>query len=57
MKENKYDDPKFFAAYSRFPRSVYGLSAAREWPALQGTEADQSAAQPERKLARSRQGA
>ncbi len=35
MKENKYDDPRFFAAYSQFPRSVYGLSAAGEWPVLQ----------------------
>lgn len=35
MKENKYDDPAFFDAYSRFPRSVEGLSAAGEWHALQ----------------------
>lgn len=34
MKENKYDDDKFFEAYSRFPRSVSGLSAAGEWHAL-----------------------
>ena len=35
MKENKYDDEKFFAAYSRFPRSVDGLRAAGEWYELQ----------------------
>lgn len=35
MKENKYDDPAFFQAYRRFPRSVEGLSAAGEWPQLQ----------------------
>ncbi|NLW78129.1 MAG: class I SAM-dependent methyltransferase [Ruminococcaceae bacterium] len=35
MKENKYDDPAFFEAYSQFPRSVEGLSAAGEWQALQ----------------------
>ena len=31
MKENQYDEPRFFEAYSRFPRSVEGLSAAGEW--------------------------
>ena len=36
MKENKYDDASFFEKYSRFPRSVGGLDAAGEWPALQG---------------------
>ena len=35
MIENKYDNDTFFEKYSRFPRSVYGLSAAGEWPALQ----------------------
>ena len=35
MKQNKYDDEKFFDAYSRFPRSVEGLNAAGEWHALQ----------------------
>ena len=35
MKENKYDDPAFFEAYSHFPRSVEGLSAAGEWEAFQ----------------------
>ena len=31
MKENKYDDDEFFVQYSRFPRSVDGLSLAGEW--------------------------
>lgn len=31
MKENKYDDATFFAAYRQFPRSVEGLQAAGEW--------------------------
>lgn len=35
MKENKYDDETFFEQYSRFPRSVEGLSAAGEWHELQ----------------------
>lgn len=35
MKENKYDGPQFFEEYSRFPRSVEGLSAAGEWHELQ----------------------
>lgn len=34
MKENKYDNAQFFEAYSQFPRSVEGLSAAGEWPEL-----------------------
>lgn len=34
MKENKYDDESFFAAYSRMPRSVEGLRAAGEWHEL-----------------------
>lgn len=34
MRENKYDDEKFFDEYSRFPRSVEGLSAAGEWNEL-----------------------
>lgn len=34
MKENKYDDAVFFEAYSHFPRSVEGLSAAGEWHEL-----------------------
>lgn len=35
MKENKYDNEKFFQQYSRFPRSVEGLSAAGEWHEFQ----------------------
>ena len=34
MREDRYDDPAFFEKYSRMPRSVYGLAAAGEWPAL-----------------------
>jgi len=34
MKQNKYDDPDFFAAYSTMPRSVYGLAKAGEWEAF-----------------------
>lgn len=43
MKENKYDDEKFFDQYSRMSRSVDGLKGAGEWhefrrlfPALEG---------------------
>lgn len=32
MKQNKYDDPTFFANYSQMPRSIGGLDAAGEWP-------------------------
>ncbi len=35
MKENKYDSDSFFDSYSRFPRSVAGLSAAGEWQELE----------------------
>lgn len=35
MKENKYDNEQFFMEYSKFPRSVQGLSAAGEWHELQ----------------------
>jgi len=34
MTQNIYDDEEFFAGYSRLPRSVEGLAAAPEWPAL-----------------------
>ncbi len=34
MAQNIYDDPGFFAAYSRLDRSVAGLDGAREWPTL-----------------------
>jgi SAM-dependent methyltransferase len=33
--QNIYDDPEFFAGYSRLPRSEHGLSAVFEWPAFQ----------------------
>jgi len=43
MKQNKYDDSAFFAAYKEMPRSMGGLGAAGEWhefkallPDLQG---------------------
>lgn len=36
MTQNIYDDPAFFAGYSRLNRSVAGLDGAPEWPALQG---------------------
>ncbi len=32
MKQNKYDDPTFFANYSQMARSIGGLEAAGEWP-------------------------
>jgi SAM-dependent methyltransferase len=31
VKQNKYDEPEFFAEYSRMPRSIHGLAAAMEW--------------------------
>ena len=34
MTQNIYDDEDFFREYSRRPRSVAGLDAAPEWPAL-----------------------
>lgn len=34
MKENKYDDSRFFGQYSRMTRSTEGLNGAGEWPAL-----------------------
>lgn len=34
MKENKYDDERFFGQYSRMSRSTDGLEGAGEWPAL-----------------------
>jgi SAM-dependent methyltransferase len=34
MTQNVYDDPEFFAGYSRLGRSVEGLEGAAEWPAL-----------------------
>lgn len=35
MKENRYDDPVFFDAYTHMARSQYGLKAAGEWETLQ----------------------
>ncbi|MGE8151420.1 class I SAM-dependent methyltransferase [Pseudomonas vancouverensis] len=35
MTQNIYDDPKFFQGYSQMARSISGLDAAPEWPALQ----------------------
>ncbi len=34
MAQNIYDDPRFLAGYSEFPRSRDGLSATSEWPAF-----------------------
>ena len=34
MAQNIYDDPGFFAGYSRLPRSVHGLEGAAEWSAV-----------------------
>lgn len=34
MKENKYDNPKFFEQYSQMSRSVEGLKGAGEWHEL-----------------------
>lgn len=34
MKQNKYDDPTFFANYSQMSRSIGGLDAAGEWSAF-----------------------
>ncbi|MEG0383773.1 MAG: class I SAM-dependent methyltransferase [Solibacillus sp.] len=31
MKQNKYDNPNFFAAYAQMPRSIKGLEGAGEW--------------------------
>lgn len=40
MKQNKYDDPKFFAEYAKMPRSIGGLEASGEWQALRKTLPD-----------------
>ncbi|QKD01345.1 class I SAM-dependent methyltransferase [Mesorhizobium loti] len=34
MAQNIYDQPDFFAGYSRLGRSIEGLDGAAEWPAL-----------------------
>jgi SAM-dependent methyltransferase len=33
--QNIYDDPAFFAGYTKIPRSLEGLDAVYEWPAFQ----------------------
>lgn len=35
MAQNIYDNPDFFAGYSKLPRQVHGLAGAPEWPAIQ----------------------
>ena len=35
MKENKYDNNRFFSQYSQMSRSVEGLKGAGEWHVLQ----------------------
>ena len=35
MKENKYDDPRFFEKYSQMTRSQQGLAGAGEWRELE----------------------
>lgn len=34
MAQNVYDDPDFFAGYSRLRRQTHGLDGAPEWPVL-----------------------
>ncbi len=34
VKQNKYDDPNFFSAYEKMPRSIKGLEASGEWHVL-----------------------
>jgi SAM-dependent methyltransferase len=36
VKQNKYDDPEFFAEYSHMPRSIHGLAAGLEWTTFSG---------------------
>jgi SAM-dependent methyltransferase len=40
MTQNIYDDPEFFAGYSRLRRSVEGLAGGAEWPALRALMPD-----------------
>ncbi len=35
MTQNIYDEPEFFARYSRIPRQLLGLDGAPEWPVAQ----------------------
>jgi SAM-dependent methyltransferase len=34
MAQNIYDNPEFFANYTKLPRQVHGLAGAPEWPVL-----------------------
>src|SRR4051812_14534755 len=34
VAQNIYDNPEFFAGYSRLGRSLHGLDGAAEWPAV-----------------------
>ena len=42
MTQNIYDDPNFFQAYGQLPRSMQGLDAAPEFPALRALLPDLS---------------
>jgi SAM-dependent methyltransferase len=42
MAQNIYDDPEFFAGYAGLDRSVHGLEAMPEWPALRALLPDPS---------------
>ena len=42
MTQNIYDDPDFFAGYSRLARSIDGLDGAPEWPTLRAMLPDPS---------------
>ena len=42
MAQNIYDNPDFFAGYSRLPRQVDGLDGAPEWPAIRNLLPDPS---------------
>ncbi len=42
MAQNIYDDPDFFASYSKLPRQVRGLDGAPEWPAIRAMLPDLS---------------
>ncbi|WP_035344501.1 class I SAM-dependent methyltransferase [Alkalihalobacillus hemicellulosilyticus] len=35
MKQNKYDDQRFFDEYAKMPRSILGLEGAGEWHVLE----------------------
>jgi SAM-dependent methyltransferase len=40
MAQNIYDNPEFFAGYSRLPRQIHGLDGAPEWPSVQAVLPD-----------------